>query len=277
MGSPAVDQVRRRSRRALPHQAGSARGQGAAGRVAGAEGSGLQRGQDARRHPRRGLRLPRVQRPPLRQQAADQAEQGGSETDPGTAPHRAAVPARDQRSGGDQDSSTRSSGAGPPTTGHRYPPRSSARWTTTCGGSPTSGPRSATANKPTSWVVHRYFGKFNKARQDRWVFGDRTSGAYHAQVRLDQHRPTPDRQARGVTRRPCACRVLGPATAQDAPADQPHRHVALPSPGRLLRDLREHAPRRRGPATNPARVGTLAGDHPQDDRHRVGPRHVGQG
>ncbi len=34
------------------------------------------------------------------------------------------------------------------------------------------------ANKPTSWVVHRYFGKFNKARQDRWVFGDRKSGAF---------------------------------------------------------------------------------------------------
>ena len=34
------------------------------------------------------------------------------------------------------------------------------------------------ANKPTSWVVHRYFGKFNKARQDRWVFGDRRSGAH---------------------------------------------------------------------------------------------------
>jgi RNA-directed DNA polymerase len=34
------------------------------------------------------------------------------------------------------------------------------------------------ANKPTSWVVHRYFGKFNKARQDRWVFGDRASGAF---------------------------------------------------------------------------------------------------
>jgi RNA-directed DNA polymerase len=33
------------------------------------------------------------------------------------------------------------------------------------------------ANKPTSWVVARYFGKFNKARQDRWVFGDRRSGA----------------------------------------------------------------------------------------------------
>jgi RNA-directed DNA polymerase len=34
------------------------------------------------------------------------------------------------------------------------------------------------ANKPSSWVFARYFGKFNKTRQDRWVFGDRTSGAY---------------------------------------------------------------------------------------------------
>jgi RNA-directed DNA polymerase len=34
------------------------------------------------------------------------------------------------------------------------------------------------ANKPTDWVVHRYFGTFNKARRDRWVFGDRASGAF---------------------------------------------------------------------------------------------------
>jgi RNA-directed DNA polymerase len=27
-------------------------------------------------------------------------------------------------------------------------------------------------------VITRYFGAFNKARQDRWVFGDRQSGAY---------------------------------------------------------------------------------------------------
>ena len=33
-------------------------------------------------------------------------------------------------------------------------------------------------NKPKSWVVHRYFGMFNRSRQDRWVFGDRPSGAY---------------------------------------------------------------------------------------------------
>ena len=33
-------------------------------------------------------------------------------------------------------------------------------------------------NKPKSWVFARYYGKFNKSRQDRWVFGDRPSGAY---------------------------------------------------------------------------------------------------
>jgi RNA-directed DNA polymerase len=34
------------------------------------------------------------------------------------------------------------------------------------------------ANKPKRWVVARYFGRFNKARRNRWVFGDRASGAY---------------------------------------------------------------------------------------------------
>jgi RNA-directed DNA polymerase len=33
-------------------------------------------------------------------------------------------------------------------------------------------------NKPTSWVITRYFGMFNQARWDRWVFGDRACGAY---------------------------------------------------------------------------------------------------
>jgi RNA-directed DNA polymerase len=34
------------------------------------------------------------------------------------------------------------------------------------------------ANKPKSWIVKRYYGQFNPARQDRWVFGDRHSGAF---------------------------------------------------------------------------------------------------
>ena len=33
-------------------------------------------------------------------------------------------------------------------------------------------------NKPKSWIVGRYFGKFSKFRNDRWVFGDRDTGAY---------------------------------------------------------------------------------------------------
>jgi RNA-directed DNA polymerase len=33
-------------------------------------------------------------------------------------------------------------------------------------------------NQSRPWVFARYFGKFNRSRQDRWVFGDRTSGVY---------------------------------------------------------------------------------------------------
>jgi RNA-directed DNA polymerase len=46
-------------------------------------------------------------------------------------------------------------------------------------------------NKPKRWVTTRYYGVFNKARQDRWVFGDRDSGAYlhkFAWTRILRHR-----------------------------------------------------------------------------------------
>jgi RNA-directed DNA polymerase len=32
--------------------------------------------------------------------------------------------------------------------------------------------------KPRHWVTHKYFGRFNKSRQDNWVFGDRDTGIY---------------------------------------------------------------------------------------------------
>ena len=32
--------------------------------------------------------------------------------------------------------------------------------------------------KPRHWIMSRYFGRFNPARQDNWVFGDRDSGTY---------------------------------------------------------------------------------------------------
>jgi RNA-directed DNA polymerase len=34
------------------------------------------------------------------------------------------------------------------------------------------------SDKSGRWVIARYFGMFNKSRRDRWVFGDRKSGAY---------------------------------------------------------------------------------------------------
>jgi RNA-directed DNA polymerase len=49
-------------------------------------------------------------------------------------------------------------------------------------------------NKPRCWVVDRYFGAFNKARCDRWVFGDRQSGAYlpkHAWTTIARHHLVP--------------------------------------------------------------------------------------
>jgi RNA-directed DNA polymerase len=45
--------------------------------------------------------------------------------------------------------------------------------------------------KPRSWIVNRYFGAFNKSRRDRWVFGDRASGAYRikfAWTKIVRHR-----------------------------------------------------------------------------------------
>ena len=33
-------------------------------------------------------------------------------------------------------------------------------------------------NKSKNWIIARYFGVFNKFRRDRWVFGDKDSGAY---------------------------------------------------------------------------------------------------
>jgi RNA-directed DNA polymerase len=53
-------------------------------------------------------------------------------------------------------------------------------------------------NKPNRWVVHQYFGTFNPFRNDRWVFGDRDSGAFllrHAWT----NRPPPDGPRQGVT------------------------------------------------------------------------------
>lgn len=46
-------------------------------------------------------------------------------------------------------------------------------------------------NKPRRWILNRYFGAFNESRRDRWVFGDRDSGAYLAKfswTKIVRHR-----------------------------------------------------------------------------------------
>lgn len=44
--------------------------------------------------------------------------------------------------------------------------------------------------KAKHWITARYFARFNKSRRDRWVFGDRDSGAYlvkHAWTNIVRH------------------------------------------------------------------------------------------
>ena len=46
-------------------------------------------------------------------------------------------------------------------------------------------------NKPKRWVIARYFGMFNPARQDKWVFGSRDTGFYlrkFAWTKIVRHR-----------------------------------------------------------------------------------------
>jgi RNA-directed DNA polymerase len=46
--------------------------------------------------------------------------------------------------------------------------------------------------KPRTWVMGRYFGPFNPARRDKWVFGDRQTGAYlhrYAWTKIVRHVP----------------------------------------------------------------------------------------
>ena len=50
--------------------------------------------------------------------------------------------------------------------------------------------------KGRRWVTARYFGQFNQHRRNRWVFGDRETGAYlhqYAWTKIVRHAPVPGR------------------------------------------------------------------------------------
>jgi RNA-directed DNA polymerase len=106
--------------------------------------------------------------------------------------------------------------------------------------------------KPRTWVTARYFGKHNKFRNDRWVFGDPNSGAYlpklawtpivrhtlvkgaaspddpaltdyWAQRRKRIKPPLDDYTLRLLTRQNAACPLCGePLLSADQPPQAPH-------------------------------------------------------
>ena len=225
----------------------------------------------------RRLRLPRVQRPPIPRQAADQTQQGGRQTDPGEAPHRAAVPARDQRSGGDQTAQPDHPGLG-----RLLPDTGIQRDVRHAGPLPVAahlqvGHGSATEQ---AGVLGRSPGtSASSTRPGRTDGCSATahSGAYHAQAS-----PGPTSSA---------TQIVKPGASPDDPALADYwawrrRKAPLPINHTALRLHRAQdgrcaickamLVRRRGPATNPTPMGDLAGDHPQDDRRHVGPRQPGQ-
>jgi hypothetical protein len=94
-------------------------------------------------------------------------------------------------------------------------------------------------NKPRRWIIARYFGMSNPARQDKWVLGSRETGFYlckFAWTKIVRHRMV---ARAGVPGRPRPDRVLGPAaTPRPAPVD--------PATWHLLRRQRGGCPLCRG-------------------------------
>ncbi len=184
-----------------------------------------------------------VQRPPLSRQAADQAQQSGHQTGSGKAAQRDEVPARDQHRSGAATAQTPLFGAGRPTTGEWCAARRSARWTTTCGNSLISGRPSATRTSRNTGVIARYFDMFNKSRRDRWVFGDRDSGAYLRKVawtRIVRHQMV--KGAAHQTTLPWPTTGSSDGARYRPPADQHDQPAALRGAGRSMSALRRLAP-----------------------------------
>ena len=87
------------------------------------------------------------------------------------------------------------------------------------GGSPSSGPRFSHANKPTPWVVRPVLRPVQQGQAGPVGVRRPQQRRLPAQVRLDQHRPTPDR--RQARRHP---------TTPPSPTTGPRRRRKAPLP-----------------------------------------------
>ena len=124
-------------------------------------------------------------------------------------------------------------------------------------------------NKPTPWIVDRYYGKFNRFRNDRWVFGDRDSGAYlpklawtgivrHIPVKGGASPDDPDLAEYWADRR----RKVKPPLGE-------YRRRLLSKQGARC-PLRRHPALRRPATPIPARLGTVVAQcHPQGDSRQL--------
>ena len=157
---------------------------------------------------------------------------------------------------GDHASSTRSSGAGRPITGtgspagvqRAGPPRVEAHLQV--GQAPPSEQVETLDRRPV-------LRPFNPARRDRWVFGDRDSGAYLPSSPGPRSSGTSGHAARRP-RRPGPDRLLGRrGDAQHPPLAPAHLRL-LQAQARTLPALRGPAAARRPRAAKPARMGTVA-------------------
>ena len=90
-------------------------------------------------------------------------------------------------------------------------------------------------DKPRPWVVARYFGQFNKSRQDRWVFGDRAGGAYLQKFAWTHDLRDRMFQAGASPDDPALTAYWATRRRKSAPADQPPTLRLLRGPRASLR------------------------------------------
>ena len=133
-------------------------------------------------------------------------------------------------------------------------------------------------NKPKRWIIKRYFGKFNKFRNDRWVFGDRDTGAYlpkpswtdivrHTLVKGGASPDDPD-----------LARILGATSPEgQTPTGLLHRAPAVQT-GRTVHPVRGEPADPRPATPDPRGLGMVVsvGDEEGDQGGLPGPPHHAQ-
>jgi RNA-directed DNA polymerase len=166
-------------------------GQGTARGVAGARGLASTRTRRASSTSKRASTSWGSTSAAIDGQAADQAEQGGGA---GGSGRRLAAEVRALR-GANADGGDRQAQPDRPGLGRLLPGGGVQRDLHGAGSLPVESYRWARRmhpNKPRRWVVDRYFGSSTSPGHDRWVFGNRDSGAYlprFAWTKIVRHSP----------------------------------------------------------------------------------------